>query len=341
MGRLSKEDKEKKEAETAEAGSDKALDLAVSALEKEFGVGTVITGGSKFPPIDRISSGSIQLDIALNGGYPRGRMVEIFGSESSGKTTLTLHAIAEAQKRQLKCAFIDTEHALDVAYAEALNVNVNELLISQPDSGEQALEIAEKLTRSGSLGLIVVDSVAALTPRAELEGEMGGSHMGLQARLMSQAMRKLTGIVYTTQTLVIWTNQLRMKIGLVFGNPETTCSGNALKFYASQRLDIRRVGTLSEGTGDDAEKTGSRTQVKVVKNKVGAPFKTVQFNIMYGLGIDGALDLLEAAVDKNLVEKSGAWYIYKGEKIQGTANMADYLREKPEEMSELRKIILE
>jgi len=333
--------KNKEEKETAESGGDKALELAVSALEKEFGVGTIITGSSSFPLIDRIPSGSIQLDVALNGGYPRGRMVEIMGPESSGKTTLALHAIAEAQKQKLTCAFIDTEHSLDIEYAAALGIKKEELLVAQPDCGEQALEIVEKLTRSGSLGLIVVDSVAALTPRAELEGEMGASHMGLHARLMSQAMRKLTAIIYTTKTLVIFTNQIRMKIGVMFGSPETTTGGNALKFYASQRLDIRRVATLAESTVKDAAKTGSRTQVKVIKNKVGAPFKMVQFNIMYGKGIDGPLDLLELAVERELVEKSGAWYIYKGEKVQGTTNMANYLRERPEEMNELRKIILE
>jgi recombination protein RecA len=265
-------------------------------------------------------------------------MVEIYGPESSGKTTLALHAIAEAQKAGLTCAFIDTEHALDISYAGLLGVDTDALLTSQPDCGEQALDIVDTLVRSGSVGLIVVDSVAALTPRKELEGDMGDSNMGLHARLMSQAMRKLAGIAYNSQTLVIWTNQIRMKIGVMFGSPETVTGGQALKFYASQRLDIRKIDTIKTGE----EKTGTRVQVKVVKNKVGPPFKVVQFNIVFAQGIDWALDLLEVACDANLVEKSGAWYSYKGERIgQGAANTAKYIKDHPAVVEELRGALMQ
>ena len=308
----------------------KALAAALSQIEKQFGKGSIMRlGDSEIErDIDVVSTGSLGLDIALGvGGLPRGRIVEIYGPESSGKTTLTLQAIAEMQKLGGTAAFIDAEHALDPQYAQKLGVNVNDLLISQPDTGEQALEIADMLVRSGSIDIVVVDSVAALTPKAEIEGEMGDSHMGLHARLMSQALRKLTANIKRSNTLVIFINQIRMKIGVMFGNPETTTGGNALKFYASVRLDIRRTGSIKRGE----EVVGSETRVKVVKNKVAPPFKQAEFDILYGEGISREGEIIELGVQHKLVEKSGAWYSYNGEKIgQGKDNARDYLKERPE-----------
>jgi len=305
----------------------KALAAALSQIEKQFGKGSIMRlgDGEVVKDIQVVSTGSLGLDIALGvGGLPRGRVVEIYGPESSGKTTLTLQVIAEMQKLGGTAAFIDAEHALDPQYAQKLGVNVSDLLISQPDNGEQALEIADMLVRSGSVDIVVVDSVAALTPKAEIEGEMGDSHMGLQARLMSQALRKLTGNIKRTNTLVIFINQIRMKIGVMFGNPETTTGGNALKFYASVRLDIRRTGAIKKGE----EVVGSETRVKVVKNKVAPPFKQAEFDILYGEGISREGEIVELGVANKIVEKSGAWYSYKGEKIgQGKDNSREYLKE--------------
>lgn len=308
----------------------KALSAALSQIEKQFGKGSIMRMGDSDigEDIQAVSTGSLGLDIALGiGGLPRGRVVEIYGPESSGKTTLTLSVIAEMQKMGGVAAFIDAEHALDPQYAAKLGVNVPDLLISQPDTGEQALEIADMLVRSGSVDIVVVDSVAALTPRAEIEGEMGDSHMGLQARLMSQALRKLTGNIKRTNTLVIFINQIRMKIGVMFGNPETTTGGNALKFYASVRLDIRRTGAIKKGD----EVTGSETRVKVIKNKVAPPFKQAEFDIMYGEGISRLGEIIELGSNIKLIEKAGAWYSYNGEKIgQGKENAKEFLREHPE-----------
>lgn len=305
----------------------KALAAALSQIEKQFGKGSIMRmgDGDIGEDLQVVSTGSLGLDIALGvGGLPRGRIVEIYGPESSGKTTLTLSTIAEMQKLGGVAAFIDAEHALDPQYAAKLGVNVPELLISQPDTGEQALEIADMLVRSGSVDIVVVDSVAALTPRAEIEGEMGDSHMGLQARLMSQALRKLTGNIKRTNTLVIFINQIRMKIGVMFGNPETTTGGNALKFYSSVRLDIRRTGAIKKGD----EVIGSETKVKVIKNKVAPPFKQAEFDIMYGEGISRLGEVIELGTNLKLVEKSGAWYSYNGEKIgQGKENAKEFLRE--------------
>ena len=313
----------------------KALAAALSQIEKQFGKGSIMRMGDTdiAGDIQAVSTGSLGLDIALGiGGLPRGRIVEIYGPESSGKTTLTLSAIAQAQKAGGIAAFIDAEHALDTQYAQKLGVNVSELLISQPDTGEQALEIADMLVRSGSVDIVVVDSVAALTPKAEIEGEMGDSHMGLQARLMSQALRKLTANIKRTNTLVIFINQIRMKIGVMFGNPETTTGGNALKFYASVRLDIRRTGAIKKGD----EVIGSETRVKVVKNKVAPPFKQAEFDILYGEGISKEGEILEMGSNLKLVEKAGAWYSYKGEKIgQGKDNAREYLKEHPEVADEI------
>jgi recombination protein RecA len=313
----------------------KALAAALSQIEKQFGKGSIMRMGDSDigEDIQAVSTGSLGLDIALGiGGLPRGRVVEIYGPESSGKTTLTLSVIAEMQKLGGVAAFIDAEHALDPQYAAKLGVNVPELLISQPDTGEQALEIADMLVRSGSVDIVVVDSVAALTPRAEIEGEMGDSHMGLQARLMSQALRKLTGNIKRTNTLVIFINQIRMKIGVMFGNPETTTGGNALKFYASVRLDIRRTGAIKKGD----EVVGSETRVKVIKNKVAPPFKQAEFDIMYGEGISRLGEIIELGVHLKFVEKAGAWYSYNGEKIgQGKENSKEYLREHPEITAEI------
>jgi recombination protein RecA len=313
----------------------KALAAALSQIEKQFGKGSIMRMGDTdvASDIQAVSTGSLGLDIALGiGGLPRGRIVEIYGPESSGKTTLTLSVIAQMQKLGGVAAFIDAEHALDPQYAQKLGVNVSELLISQPDTGEQALEIADMLVRSGSVDIVVVDSVAALTPKAEIEGEMGDSHMGLQARLMSQALRKLTANIKRTNTLVIFINQIRMKIGVMFGNPETTTGGNALKFYASVRLDIRRTGAIKKGD----EVIGSETRVKVVKNKVAPPFKQAEFDILYGEGISREGEIIEMGSNLKLVEKAGAWYSYKGEKIgQGKDNAREYLKEHPEVANEI------
>ena len=312
------------------AARDKAIDLALSAIDKQFGKGAIMRLGKD--PIDRevhvIPSGSLGLDIALGiGGLPRGRIVEIYGPESSGKTTLTLHIVAEAQKRGGVCAFIDAEHALDVNYAKKLGVKTEELLVSQPDCGEQALEIADMLVRSNAIDVIIIDSVAALTPKAELEGEMGDAHVGLQARLMSQALRKLTGAISRSRTMVVFINQIRMKIGVMFGSPETTTGGNALKFYASVRLDIRRIGAIK----DKEEVVGNQTRVKVVKNKMAAPFRAVDFDIMYGEGISKTGELIDLGVQAGIVEKSGSWISYDGQRIgQGRENAKGFLRQNPE-----------
>jgi recombination protein RecA len=309
---------------------DKAIDLALAAIDKQFGKGAIMRLGKD--PIDRevhvIPTGSLGLDLALGiGGLPRGRVVEIYGPESSGKTTLTLHIVAEAQKRGGVCAFIDAEHALDVGYAKKLGVKTEELLVSQPDFGEQALEIADMLVRSNAVDVVVIDSVAALTPKAELEGEMGDAHVGLQARLMSQALRKLTAAISKSRTMVIFINQIRMKIGVMFGSPETTTGGNALKFYSSVRLDIRRVGAIKR----EEDVIGNRTRVKVVKNKMAPPFKEVEFDILYGQGISREGDLVDLSSDANIVEKSGAWFSFNGERIgQGRENAKQFLIDHPE-----------
>ena len=308
----------------------KAIDLAVSTIEKQFGKGAILTmtEDAVDREIEVIPSGSPSLDLALGiGGYPRGRVVEIYGPESSGKTTLALHAVAQLQRQGGVAAFIDAEHALDVNYARKLGVRVEELLVSQPDTGEQALEIADVLLRSGAVDLVVVDSVAALVPRAEIEGEMGDQHVGLQARLMSQALRKLTGTVSKSNATVVFINQIRMKIGVMFGNPETTTGGNALKFYSSVRLDIRRLGAIKHGD----EVIGSRTKVKVVKNKVAPPFREAEFDILYGTGISKEGELIDLAAEHGIIEKTGAWYAFDGERIgQGRENARDFLREHPD-----------
>jgi recombination protein RecA len=310
-----------------DAGRDRAIDLAVSTIEKQFGKGSIMRLGDDIAPpeVAVVPTGALGLDIALGlGGLPRGRIVEIYGPESSGKTTLALHVVAQAQRSGGICAFVDAEHALDVGYARKLGVKTDDLLVSQPDCGEQALEITEMLVRSGAVDVVVVDSVAALTPRAELEGEMGDSHVGLQARLMSQALRKLTGTISKSNTLVIFINQIRMKIGVMFGNPETTTGGNALKFYASVRLDIRRVGALKDGE----KVVGNRTRVKVVKNKMAPPFREVEFDIMYGEGVSHEGDLVDLGSECEAVEKSGAWFAFEGERIgQGRENAKQFLRE--------------
>ncbi|MEZ5691055.1 MAG: recombinase RecA [Rickettsiales bacterium] len=306
----------------------KALETALSQIEKTFGKGSIMKlGDNKTEAIEAISTGSLGLDIALGiGGVPRGRIIEIFGPESSGKTTLTLHIAAEAQKKGGVCAFVDAEHALDPIYAKKLGVNIDELLISQPDTGEQALEIADTLVRSGAVDVVVVDSVAALVPKAELDGEMGDSHMGLQARLMSQALRKLTGSISRTHCTVIFINQIRQKIGVMFGSPETTTGGNALKFYASVRLDIRRIGAVK----DKEEITGNQTKVKVVKNKVAPPFRVIEFDIMYGEGISKTGELIDLGVKAGIIEKSGSWFSYNDQRIgQGRENVKQFLRDNP------------
>jgi recombination protein RecA len=319
----------------------KALQAALAQIEKQFGKGSIMRlgDGEAVEAIEAVSTGSLGLDIALGiGGLPRGRVVEIYGPESSGKTTLTLQVIAEMQKTGGTCAFIDAEHALDTGYAQKLGVNLQELLISQPDTGEQALEIVDALVRSGSIDLVVIDSVAALTPKAELEGEMGDSLPGLQARLMSQALRKLTATIKKTNTMVIFINQIRMKIGVMFGNPETTTGGNALKFYASVRLDIRRTGSIKKGE----EVIGSETKVKVVKNKVSPPFKTAEFDILYGEGISREGEIIDMGVNAKVLDKSGAWYAYNGEKIgQGKDNAREFLRENPELAVEIENKVRE
>ena len=312
----------------------KALAAALGQIDRQFGKGAIMRmGEQKQEAIPAISTGSLQLDIALGiGGLPKGRVVEIFGPESSGKTTLTLSVIAQAQRQGATCAFIDAEHALDPQYAGKLGVNVDDLYVSQPDTGEQALEITDMLVRSGAVDVIVVDSVAALVPKAEIEGEMGDSHVGLQARLMSQALRKLTGSIKQTNCMVIFINQIRMKIGVMFGNPETTTGGNALKFYSSVRLDIRRIGSVKQGD----EVIGNETRVKVVKNKVSPPFRQAEFQILYGQGIYHMGEVIDLGVKLKLVDKSGAWYAYKGTKIgQGKANAAQYLTDNPEVASEI------
>lgn len=316
----------------------KALDAALSQIERQFGKGAVMRMGDQPREVmPSVSTGSLGLDVALGiGGLPYGRIVEIYGPESSGKTTLTLQVIAEAQKQGKNCAFIDAEHALDPGYAEKLGVNVDDLLVSQPDTGEQALEITDMLVRSNTIDVVIIDSVAALTPKAEIEGEMGSSHMGLQARLMSQALRKLTGSVKTANCLLIFINQIRMKIGVMFGSPETTTGGNALKFYASVRLDIRRIGAIKQGD----EVIGNETRVKVVKNKVAAPFKQAEFQILFGKGIYRMGELIDMGVKQELVEKAGAWYAYNGSKIgQGKANAAKYLAEHPEDANTIEAAI--
>jgi recombination protein RecA len=324
-----------------DANRERALDLAVSQIEKQFGKGAIMKlgAGALLPDVPVISTGSLGLDLALGvGGLPRGRVVEIYGPESSGKTTLALHALACAQHEGGVCAFVDAEHALDVHYAQKLGVKTEELLISQPDNGEQALEIAETLVRSGAIDVLVVDSVAALVPRAEIEGEMGEPQMGLQARLMSQALRKLTGTISRSHTIMIFINQIRMKIGVMFGNPETTSGGNALKFYSSVRLDIRRIGSIKQG---DAV-VGNRTRVRVVKNKVAPPFKEAEFDILYGVGISREGELVDLGTDRGLIEKSGAWYSYAGDRIgQGRENAKEFLRQHPEILEDIDKKLRE
>ena len=324
----------------ANQARDKAIDLALGTIEKQFGKGSIMRLGkdSVEREVQVVPTGSLGLDIALGiGGLPRGRIVEIYGPESSGKTTLTLHVVAEAQKRGGVCAFIDAEHALDVGYAKKLGVKTEELLVSQPDFGEQALEIADMLVRSNAIDVIVIDSVAALTPKAELEGEMGDTHVGLQARLMSQALRKLTAAISKSRTMVVFINQIRMKIGVMFGSPETTTGGNALKFYASVRLDIRRIGAIKK----EEDVIGNRTRVKVVKNKMAPPFKEVEFDILYGQGISREGDLVDLASEANIVDKSGAWFSYAGERIgQGRENAKQFLLEHPDTYNSIEAKVL-
>ena len=335
-------DKQKNLKTTPEAsaseGKSKALNIALESIEKQFGKGSIMKLGEQVHmKVETTPSGSISLDLALGGGLPKGRVIEIYGPESSGKTTLTLHAIAEVQRAGGTAAFIDAEHALDPAYAKRIGVDTDNLLLSQPDNGEQALEIVETLVRSSAVDLVVVDSVAALVPRAEIEGEMGDSLPGLQARLMSQALRKLTSIISRSHTTVIFINQIRMKIGVMFGNPETTTGGNALKFYASVRMDIRRIGQIK--AGEDV--IGNRTRVKVVKNKIAPPFREAEFDIMYNEGISKSGDILDQAVLKNIVEKSGAWFAYGGEKIgQGREATKTYLQQNPKVMNEIAQKVM-
>jgi recombination protein RecA len=325
-----------------EDNKQRALDMAVSQIEKQFGKGAIMRLGEEGALVKDVSvipTGALSLDLALGlGGIPRGRVIEIYGPESSGKTTLALHVVAEAQRMGGSAAFVDAEHALDVTYARKLGVKTDELLISQPDSGEQALEISEVLVRSGAVDVLVVDSVAALVPRAEIEGDMGDSHMGLQARLMSQALRKLTGSINRSRTAVIFINQIRMKIGVMFGNPETTTGGNALKFYSTMRMDIRRIGAIKEGD----QVKGNRTRVKIVKNKMAPPFRQVEFDIMFGEGISREGDLLDLGVEHGVIEKSGAWFSYKKDRLgQGRENVKIFLQENPEICAEIEGIIRE
>lgn len=324
-------------AKNAGDGKTKALGLALEQIEKQFGTGAIMRlGEAQRVNVPTFSSGTLSLDLALGGGYPKGRIVEVYGPESSGKTTLTLHAVAEIQKAGGTAAFIDAEHALDPLYAERLGVNLDELYIAQPDSGEQALEIAETLVRSNAVDLVVIDSVAALVPRAELEGEMGDAHVGLQARLMSQALRKLAGVISRSKSTVIFINQIRMKIGVLFGNPETTSGGNALKFYASIRLDIRRIGQIKDGE----ESVGNRVRVKVVKNKIAPPFRNAEFDIMFNQGISRTGDVLDLAVLHNIVGKAGAWYDYNGTKFaNGREAAKQYLTDNPKMLTEIEKKI--
>lgn len=321
------------------SGKSKALGLALDTIEKQFGKGSIMKlGEARETKVECIPTGSISLDLALGGGIPKGRIIEIYGPESSGKTTLSLHAIAEVQRSGGTAAFIDAEHALDPAYAKRIGVDVDNLLLSQPDNGEQALEITETLVRSNAVDIIVVDSVAALVPRAEIEGDMGDSHMGLQARLMSQALRKLTGVISRSKATVIFINQIRMKIGVMFGNPETTTGGNALKFYASVRMDIRRIAQIKQGENI----IGNRTRVKVVKNKIAPPFRQAEFDIMYNEGISRSGDVLDLAAEHDIVEKSGAWYAYKEAKIgQGREATKKYLEENPKILDEISKKVME
>ncbi|MFO0887026.1 MAG: recombinase RecA [Candidatus Saccharimonadales bacterium] len=330
---------DKKVSKTQDDGKTQALNLALDNIEKQFGKGSIMRlGDAHKVSIECIPTGSLALDLALGGGLPKGRIIEVYGPESSGKTTIALHAIAEIQKTGGTAAFIDAEHALDPAYAKKLGVNVESLLISQPDNGEQALEITETLVRSNAVDLVVVDSVAALVPRAEIEGDMGDSHMGLQARLMSQALRKLTGVINRSKTTVIFINQIRMKIGVMFGNPETTTGGNALKFYASVRMDIRRVSQIKQGD----EIIGNHCRVKVVKNKIAPPFRQAEFDIMYNKGISRSGDVLDLAVDKGIVDKSGAWFAYGGSKIgQGREATKKYLEDNPKIMEEIASKVTE
>ena len=325
----------------SEMDREKAVELAITQIERQFGKGSIMRlgGGEQIPDIAVIPTGSLSLDLALGvGGVPRGRVVEIFGPEAGGKTTLALHIIAEAQKRNGLAAFIDAEHALDVAYARRIGVNTDDLLISQPDTGEQALEIAETLVRSGALDVLVVDSVAALVPKAELEGDMGDAQMGLQARLMSQALRKLTGSISKSKTTVIFINQIRMKIGVFFGSPETTTGGNALKFYSSMRLDIRKMGSIKMGQ----DIIGFRTKVKVVKNKVAPPFRETEFDIIFGEGVSREGDILDLAVENGIVEKSGAWYSYKGDRLgQGRDNSRIFLKENADTLKQIEDEVRE
>lgn len=331
--------KDAKDTKAQESGKSQALGLALDNIEKQFGKGSIMRLGDAHKTIvECIPTGSLALDLALGGGLPKGRIIEIYGPESSGKTTIALHAIAEVQKTGGTAAFIDAEHALDPAYAKRLGVQTDSLLISQPDNGEQALEIAETLVRSNAVDLVVVDSVAALVPRAEIEGDMGDSHMGLQARLMSQALRKLTGVINRSKTTVIFINQIRMKIGVMFGNPETTTGGNALKFYASVRMDIRRTSQIKQGE----EIIGNHCRVKVVKNKIAPPFRQAEFDIMYNKGISRSGDVLDLGVQNNIVEKSGAWFAYNGNKIgQGRESAKKYLVENPKIMEEIAKKVTE
>jgi recombination protein RecA len=320
---------------------EKAVELAVSQIERQYGKGAIMRlgGEAMLGEMPTISTGSLSLDLALGvGGLPKGRVVEIYGPEASGKTTLALHVVSESQKKGGVAAFIDAEHALDIHYAKRLGVNTDELLVSQPDTGEQALEITEILVRSNAVDVIVVDSVAALVPKAEIEGDMGDSHMGLQARLMSQALRKLTGTISKSNTIVIFVNQIRMKIGIMFGNPETTTGGNALKFYSSVRLDVRRTGAIKQGQ----DVIGSRTKVRIVKNKVAPPFKEVEFDLILGEGISREGDVLDLAVEKNLIEKSGTWYAYQGQRIgQGRENAKQFLKENPKILEQMAQEILD
>ena len=337
---MAKKDKEPKTmTDTAVEGKTKALSLALESIEKQFGKGSIMKmGDGHQADVETVPTGALSLDIALGGGIPRGRVVEIYGPESSGKTTLTLHAIAEVQRRGGTAAFIDAEHALDPAYAKRIGVDVENLLLSQPDNGEQALEIVETLVRSNAVDIIVVDSVAALVPRAEIEGDMGASLPGLQARLMSQALRKLTGVISRSKSTVIFINQIRMKIGVMFGNPETTTGGNALKFYASVRMDIRRISQIKAGEAV----VGNRTRVKVVKNKIAPPFREAEFDIMYNQGISIAGDVLDLAVNHGLVEKAGAWFSYNGEKVgQGREASKAFLTENPKILKELEDKVRE
>lgn len=328
-------------ANAVKSEKDKALEAALAQIDKKFGKGSVMSLGDENARLDieAISTGSVSLDVACGiGGLPRGRIIEIYGPESSGKTTLALHVVAEAQKLGGKAAFVDAEHALDPTYAKGIGVNIDELLVSQPDTGEDALEICEMLVRSGAISVVVIDSVAALVPRSEIEGDMGDNHVGLQARLMSQALRKLTGVANKTGTTIIFINQLREKIGVMFGNPETTTGGRALKFYSSVRLDVRRVESIKVGENV----IGNRTRVKIVKNKVAPPFKMTEFDIMYGEGISKAGDILDCSTDAGLIEKSGSWYSYGGERIgQGRENVKEYLKSHPELMNQLEAQIKE